>query len=413
MFLGDEPRRFGVARPRAARRRAAPDPRAARRRLPAATQLVSTLSLGERQLVEIARALTTNARIIVMDEPTTSLTARETERLFEVIAGCKAEGIAHHLHQPPHGGDLRSSPTASACCATAPMSARSSAPSSRPSTPGVDDGRPRPLVLLQEGAHALQRPTAAVVLSVRGIGDGRRVHDCSFDLHAGEVLGIAGLVGSGRTELARLIFGADPQDRPATSRSTASRSTSRSPRDALDAGIAYLTEDRKALGLFLDMSISDNINIGVIGARRPSRRRSRTSPRARERADAAIKALSIRTAGTRHQRRRALGRQPAEGAARPPARDQAARRSSSTSRRAASTSARSPRSTASSTSSRSAASAIVVISSELPEIIGIADRVLVMREGRIVGEVAATPGSADRPGRHHGARRPAAVRSAG
>jgi ribose transport system ATP-binding protein len=231
----------------------------------------------------------------------------------------------------------------------------------------------------------------AAVLSVKNIGDGNKVHDCSFEVRAGEVLGIAGLVGSGRTELARLVYGADHRtsgDLVLNGKPLAVNS----PRDALDAGIAYLTEDRKVLGLFLDMSISDNINIGVLSADAKAAG-VRDFARARERAVHAVKSLSIRTAGTQinvgalsggNQQKVLLARlletkpkaiildEPTRGV------DVGAK---SEIYRIIDELAQN-------------GIAIIVISSDLPEILGIADRVLVMREGRIAGEVT---GSAEAP----------------
>ena len=100
---------------------------------------------------------------------------------------------------------------------------------------------------------------------MRDIADGSRVRGCSLDLHAGEVLGIAGLVGAGRTELARLIFGAEAAHARRGHSRRQARSTMRTPREAIDAGLVYLTEDRKRQGLFLDMSVRDNINVAVCG----------------------------------------------------------------------------------------------------------------------------------------------------
>jgi ribose transport system ATP-binding protein len=228
------------------------------------------------------------------------------------------------------------------------------------------------------------------VLSVRDIGDNRRVHGCSFDVHAGEVLGIAGLVGSGRTELARLIFGADPKVTGSVTLE-GRELTIRGPRDAMDAGIAYLTEDRKGLGLFLDMSISENINVAVIG------KDARSGgvldfTRARKRADKAVSDLSIRTKSTSinvgalsggNQQKALIARllettpkviildEPTRGV------DVGAK---SEIYRIIDELA-------------GEGIAIVVISSDLPEIIGIADRALVMREGRFAGEVKASPGA--------------------
>ena len=129
-------------------------------------------------------------------------------------------------------------------------------------------------------------------MAVRNMADGSRVKNCSFDLHSGEVLGIAGLVGAGRTELARLIFGADPRI-SGTVEVEGAPVTIRTPLDAINAGIIYLTEDRKGKGLFLDASVLDNINL--CAASMDAKRGGRLDrPRARQRAEAAIKNLGIR-----------------------------------------------------------------------------------------------------------------------
>ena len=237
--------------------------------------------------------------------------------------------------------------------------------------------------------HVASEGARNVVLKVEGMSDGRLVKDCSFEVHEGEVLGISGLVGSGRTELARLIYGADP--------ASAGRVwlngtdvTPRSPRAALDHGIVYLTEDRKSLGLFLDMTIQENISMCVLEkdagtAGTPNFRA------AASRAASAIKNLAIKTpsaklpvgalSGGNQQKvllARLLEAKPRVVILDEPTRgvdvgakseiyrliDQLAREGL----------------------------AVVMISSELPEIVGVADRVLVMREGRIVGEVRAAPG---------------------
>jgi ribose transport system ATP-binding protein len=239
--------------------------------------------------------------------------------------------------------------------------------------------------------HHVADEKARTVLSVRDIGDGRRVHGCSFDVHAGEVLCIAGLVGSGRTELARLIFGADVKSSGTVLLEGKELAIS-SPGSALDAGIAYLTEDRKGLGLFLDLTISENINIGVIGndAFGPGVLNFAT---AKSRADKAVSALSIRTKSTSvtvgslsggNQQKALIARlletkpkviildEPTRGV------DVGAK---SEIYRIVDELAQ-------------GGIAIIVISSDLPEIIGIADRVLVMREGRIAGELT---GSSESP----------------
>jgi len=385
MFLAAEPARHGVLDKAAARARAEP----ILKQLGISfgpSQLVASLSLGERQMVEIARALTTNAKIIVMDEPTTSLTSRETERLFEVIAGLKARGIAiiyisHRMEEIYALADRVSVLRDSAYVGTLDRSALSAEKL-------VSMMVGRDLSSFYKKEHRAPQSAAKTVLSVHDIGDGRRVHGCSFDAKAGEVLGIAGLVGSGRTELARLIFGADPK--------TSGRvmldgkdTVIGSPRDAMDAGIAYLTEDRKGLGLFLDMTINENINIGVIG-KDAGKVGILNFAAAKERAARAIKSLSIRTSSdginvgalSGGNQQKALIARLLETKPRVIIFDEPTR--------GVDVGAKSEIYRIIDELAQTGI-AIVVISSDLPEIIGIADRVLVMREGHIAGEVLATP----------------------
>ncbi|WP_421591333.1 sugar ABC transporter ATP-binding protein [Shinella sp. M27] len=388
MFLGNEPSRFGVADRAEMRRRAEPILKQLGIGFDASRR-VAELSLGERQMVEIARALTTNARIIVMDEPTTSLTSRETDRLFDVIARLKADGIAiiyisHRMEEIYQLSDRVSVLRDGAYVGTLD---RADLSASKLVSMMVG----RDLSSFYKKEHRQGAGERSAVLSVEKVGDGSKVHDCSFEVRAGEVLGIAGLVGSGRTELARLVYGADNRTSGEVMLNGKPLAIS-SPRDALDAGIAYLTEDRKALGLFLDMSISDNINIGVI-ADDAKAAGVRNFARAQERASHSVKSLSIRTASTQinvgalsggNQQKVLLARlletrpkaiildEPTRGV------DVGAK---SEIYRIIDDLAQN-------------GIAIVVISSDLPEILGIADRVLVMREGRIAGEVT---GSAEVP----------------
>jgi ribose transport system ATP-binding protein len=236
--------------------------------------------------------------------------------------------------------------------------------------------------------HRAPLQAAKTVLAVKDMGDGRRVHGCSFDAKAGEVLGIAGLVGSGRTELARLIFGADSKT-SGTVTLDGRELTIGGPRDAMDAGIAYLTEDRKGLGLFLDLTINENINIGVIG-KDAGRGGILNFAAAKERATRAIKSLSIRTlsasinvgALSGGNQQKALIARLLETKPRVIIFDEPTR--------GVDVGAKSEIYRIIDELAQSGI-AIVVISSDLPEIIGIADRVLVMREGRIAGEIHATP----------------------
>jgi ribose transport system ATP-binding protein len=237
--------------------------------------------------------------------------------------------------------------------------------------------------------HDAQQGAGRVIFAVRDIADGRRVRGCSFELHEGEVLGIAGLVGSGRTELARLIFGAEPK---MSGEVTLEGKTLQihGPGDAIAAGIAYLTEDRKGQGLFLDMSVQDNINLVVCGTDAgPGGILDRAH--ARVRARDAIAALKIRVAnpevtvgalsGGNQQKvllSRLLETKPRILILDEPTRGVDIGAKSEIYRII--------------DGLAKAGIGIIVISSELPEVIGIADRALVMREGRIEGEAGGASG---------------------
>ena len=241
-------------------------------------------------MVEIARALSTNARLIVMDEPTTALTTRETEKLFDVIAQLKADGIAiiYISHRMDEVYALADRCTVLRDGELVGTLEKDEISAERVVSMMVG----RDISTFYKKDHATAAEPGDVVLEVEGLGDGHFVHDCSFTVRHGEVIGIAGLVGSGRTELARLIYGAE---KPATGRVMLEGETLSiaSPRDALAHGIAYLTEDRKGLGLFLDMSISENVNVGVI-ERDCARAACSTSSAAARRANNAMTSMSIR-----------------------------------------------------------------------------------------------------------------------
>src|SRR4051812_2951143 len=386
VFLGNEPRRFGVVDRDQCNRRASEIIARLGVTFSARTP-VASLSLGERQLVEIARALSTNARIIVMDEPTTSLTSRETDRLFEVITTLKSQGIAiiyisHRMEEVYQLADRVSVLRDSGYVGTLD---RADLNASRLVSMMVG----RDLSTFYKKDHGLPDATRAVALSVRGMSDGNLIKNCSLELHKGEVLALAGLVGSGRTELARLIFGAD-QRKSGTLELDGKPISIHSPREALDAGIAYLTEDRKQLGLFLDMAVSDNINMGVL-AKDARAGGFRDFAVAKRRAAKAITDLSIRTtsaqvnagslSGGNQQKvllARLLETEPRVIILDEPTRGVDVGAKSEIYRLI--------------DSLANKGMAILMISSELPEIVGIADRVLVMREGAIVGEVMATEG---------------------
>jgi len=386
VFLGREPSRSGMV----SRKRMFDRTRPVLERLGidfAPGTLVGRLSLGERQLVEIARAIASEARIIVMDEPTTSLTDRETERLFGVIEALKEHGIAIIYISHRMDEIYRLSDRCSVLRDGGYVGTLDRGDLNAQKLVSMMVGRD--LSTFYKKDHVLTDSPRDVVLKVEGFSDGRLVDNCSFEVHEGEVLGISGLVGSGRTELARLIYGADP----ATSGKVwldGRDVTPKSPREALANRIAYLTEDRKALGLFLDMSIGQNINMSVL--EKDARSGGILNfPAAAQRAKRAIGDLAIKTPSARltvgalsggNQQKVLLARL-LEAKPRAIILDEPTR--------GVDVGAKSEIYRLIDELAREGL-AIVMISSELPEIIGVADRVLVMRDGHIAGEVRAAPG---------------------
>jgi ribose transport system ATP-binding protein len=347
------------------------------------TDTVSALSLAERQLVEIARALHANVRILVMDEPTAALSLMESERLFALIRRLRDRGLAivYVSHRMAEIARLADRVTVLRDGAVAGAIARANITHERVVKMMV--GRDLASFYKREsrsGPDAQDQP----FFEVRDISDGRRVHGCSFALGRGEILGIAGLVGSGRTELARLIFGADPKAGGQIMLDSKPLEI-RSPRDAIASGVVYLTEDRKGLGLYLDMSVRDNINTMVLG-RDAWFGAIVDLTKSKARTHQAIKSLSIRTPGEGtwvgslsggNQQKVLLSRllqtRPQVLILDEPTRGVDIGAKSEIYRvidELALTGI-----------------GIIFISSELPEIIGVAERVLVMRGGRIVGEL--------------------------
>ncbi|MCP4259522.1 MAG: sugar ABC transporter ATP-binding protein [Planctomycetes bacterium] len=218
---------------------------------------VRLLGVGQQQMVEIAAGLSRQCRILALDEPTASLTDREIELLFVQINKLKAEGvgiiyISHRIEEVTRISDrvtvlrdgkvISTNPTSELC---------------------VDDII-RKMVGCDLAHEELRRDSNAgqVVLRVVGLNRGQKVKDVSFEVRRGEVLGVAGLMGAGRTETMRAVFGADLPDSGEIYLYGASEPTEiRTPRDAVRSGIAFLTEDRKEQGLLSELAVRVNISL--------------------------------------------------------------------------------------------------------------------------------------------------------
>lgn len=216
--------------------------------------LVEALSPGERQLVEIAKALLTRSRLLVFDEPTTSLTRRECERLFDIIRRLRQQGLGILFVSHNLGDVLR-------LCDRVLVLRDGQVQGLLPG----DACTIAELITLMIGRRMDQLypsrtvpPRAEPVLQVEGVTQPGVVEDIRFTLHRGEVLGLAGLMGAGRTELARILFGLDPCT--AGSVRLAGRSLDGlSPAGRIRHGLAFLTEDRRGEGLLLEATVEDNL----------------------------------------------------------------------------------------------------------------------------------------------------------
>jgi rhamnose transport system ATP-binding protein len=223
-----------------------------------ADRAVRELSMPEQQLVEIACALGARARIVVMDEPTASLTRREQEKLYGIVRGLRDAGvgviyISHRLEEIRALADrvtvLRDGLS---------VGTRAVSDVSEPELIKLMVGRE--VTLTQ---HAPGATPGAVRLAVEAVGCATGgVSDVSFEIRAGEIFGLAGLVGAGRTELARTLFGLTPADRGRIVVDGTEKKI-RTPGDAIEAGLAYVPEDRRRHGVILEMPIAQNMTLAV------------------------------------------------------------------------------------------------------------------------------------------------------
>ena len=338
---------------------------------------VGKLGVAQQQMVEIARSVSANADIVVMDEPTSALTNHEIEQLFRVVGQLRARGagviyISHRLEEVPIVGDrvsvLRDGRYVDTVPASAPI------PDFIRLMVGRDLTKQYPKEQVEPGAE---------VLRVEHLERKEILHDASFSVRAGEILGIAGLVGAGRTELVRAIFGADPIDSGHIFIDGTEVSV-HNPIDAIRAGIGLLPEDRKTQGLVLLLSIAENISMASPGD--VSRRGFLDLGKVVARARGFVESLRIRTPSV-HRPARSLSGGTQQKVV-------LAKWLASRSRvlifdeptRGIDVGAKVEVYQLMTTLVQQGV-AVVMVSSELPEVLGMSDRVLVMRGGRIVADV--------------------------
>jgi ribose transport system ATP-binding protein len=249
------------------------------------TRRVSALSVADQQRVEIAKALAVDAKVVIMDEPTATLTEPEIDDLFELIEELKSDGIAifyisHRLDEVTKIADRVTVMRDGEVVETLEKG-------------DFDEPKLVQLMVGREIDNLYPKADAKigdVVLKVDGLTRPGVLTDCSFEVRAGEIVGFAGLIGAGRTELARAVFAADPLSEGRIELDGREVKLG-SPSDAIAAGIGYLTEDRKGDGLAMQLSVTHNITLARIPGRGIWINRSGE----REAAERRRKQLDIRT----------------------------------------------------------------------------------------------------------------------
>jgi ribose transport system ATP-binding protein len=216
---------------------------------------IGDLTVARQQMVEIAKALSFHSRVLIMDEPTAALNNAEIEDLFRIIRQLKSEGvgivyISHKMDEIARIADrvtvMRDGRTIDTVPASTPM----------PKIIAMMVGR----TLEASEKHIPDTTSNEVLLDVRNINRARTIRDVSFTVRRGEIVGFAGLMGAGRTEVARAVFGADPIESGEV-HMRGKRLSLKSPQDAVQAGIGYLSEDRKHFGLATGMDVESNITL--------------------------------------------------------------------------------------------------------------------------------------------------------
>lgn len=217
-------------------------------------QLCGELSIGEQQMVEIAKALSFESKVIIMDEPTDALTDKETEALFNIIRELKAEnrGIVYISHRIKEIFEICDDVTV----------LRDGEFIGESAVKNLTEDRLIEMMVgrrLEEQYPHIDIPAGEIRLEVKNLS-GSGVHDVSFQLHAGEILGISGLMGAGRTELMKVLYGALPKT-AGEIKLNGKPIHNQTPQDGLNNGIVYISEDRKGDGLILGMSVKENMSL--------------------------------------------------------------------------------------------------------------------------------------------------------
>lgn len=347
------------------------------------TQLVGELGVARQQMVEIAKAVSRDARLVIFDEPTASLTRREIAQLFQVIRDLRTRGVAmvfisHHLDEIPEIGDrvtvLRDGQTIQEVPATTPERSLVQLMVGRDITERFPRRAPEPI------------PNPAPLLSVRGLTEAEHFRDIDLDLYPGEVVGLAGLVGAGRTDLLRAIMGLDRYD--AGEIRVEGRPLPRGRISAsIDRGIGLVPEDRKDDGLVLEASVAENLGyatlrttsrFGLVSARAQRAGAQEVSDRMRVRMGSLQQPVSSLSGG--NQQKVVLGRwilahsrillldEPTRGV------DVGAK----------------VEIYELINDITAAGGTVLLASSELPEVLGMSDRILVMSAGTLTGELPPT-----------------------